>query len=81
MSHGPADRCLDLVLVADGFPPDGQERFVRQVRAIVTEVLAGLLAGDPDSYINATPSWTPGPPFTTSGMVGVPDLLRIAGVA
>jgi len=48
---------------------------------IVTEVCAGLLAGDPDSYLNATPAWTPGPPFTTSGTVTVPDLLRIAGVA
>jgi hypothetical protein len=48
---------------------------------IVTEVFAGLLAGDPTSYINATPEWTPGPPFTTTGTVGVPDLLRIAGVA
>ena len=48
---------------------------------IVTEVCAGLLAGDPDSYLNATPAWAPGPPFTTTGTVTVPDLLRIAGVA
>lgn len=40
MSHGPSDRCLDLVLVADGFPPEDEERFGRQVRSIVTEILA-----------------------------------------
>ncbi|NHA70276.1 peroxidase, partial [Phycicoccus sp. CMS6Z-2] len=48
---------------------------------IVTEVVAGLLAGDRDSYLNASPAWTPGPPFTTTGDVAVPDLIRIAGVA
>jgi hypothetical protein len=48
---------------------------------IVAEVFAGLLAGDPDAYINAMPAWTPAPPFTTTGTVAVPDLLRIAGVA
>jgi len=48
---------------------------------IVAEVFAGLLAGDPNSYLNAAPAWTPGPPFTTTGTVAVPDLLRIAGVA
>jgi hypothetical protein len=48
---------------------------------IVAEVFAGLLAGDPDAYLNATPAWTPGPPFTTTATVTVPDLLRMAGVA
>lgn len=48
---------------------------------IVAEVFAGLLAGDPDSYLNATPTWTPAPPFTTTGTVAVADLLRLAGVA
>jgi hypothetical protein len=47
---------------------------------IVTEVFAGLLAGDPSSYLNASPEWTPSPPFTTTGTVTVPDLLGIAGV-
>lgn len=47
---------------------------------IVGEVFAGLLAADPASYLNATPAWTPGPPFTTTGAITVPDLLRIAGV-
>ncbi|HSJ62418.1 MAG TPA: heme peroxidase family protein [Gemmatimonadaceae bacterium] len=47
---------------------------------IVAEVFAGLLAGDASSYMNATPAWTPSPPFTTTGTVSVPDLLRIAGV-
>jgi hypothetical protein len=48
---------------------------------IIAEVFAGLLAGDPGSYLNATPSWTPVQPFTTTGSVTVPDLLRIAGTA
>ncbi len=48
---------------------------------IVAEVFAGLLAGDSGSYLNAAPPWTPGSPFTTTGTVTVPDLLRIAGVA
>jgi hypothetical protein len=48
---------------------------------IITEVFAGLLAGDPESYLNATPGWTPGPPFTTTGTLTVSDLLRIAGVS
>ncbi len=48
---------------------------------IVAEVCAGLLAGDPDSYLNATPDWTPGAPFTTTGTVTVADLLEIAGAA
>ncbi len=48
---------------------------------IIAEVFAGLLAGDPNSYLHATPAWTPGSPFTTTGTVTVPDLLQIAGVA
>ncbi len=48
---------------------------------IVAEVCAGLLAGDPDSYLNATPDWTPRAPFTTTGTVTVPNLLEIAGAA
>jgi hypothetical protein len=48
---------------------------------IVAEVFAGLLAGDPDAYLNAMPAWTPASPFTTTGTVTVPNLLRIAGVA
>lgn len=47
---------------------------------IVTEVFAGLLAADPESYLNAAPAWTPALPFSTTGTVAVPDLLRIAGV-
>ncbi|MBA3967206.1 MAG: peroxidase, partial [Nitrospirales bacterium] len=48
---------------------------------IIAEVFAGLLAGDPNSYLHATPAWTPGSPFTMTGTVTVPDLLQIAGVA
>jgi hypothetical protein len=48
---------------------------------IIAEVFAGLLAGDPGSYLNVTPAWSPGPPFTTTGTVDVPGLLRIAGIA
>jgi hypothetical protein len=48
---------------------------------IVAEVCAGLLAGDSDSYLNVAPAWIPDAPFTNTGTFGVPDLLRIAGVA
>ncbi len=60
---------------------EGGQRLGEVGGRIVAEVCAGLLAGDPDSYLNATPDWTPGPPFTTTGTVTVPDLLGIAGVA
>ena len=60
---------------------NGGQRLGELGGLIVAEVFAGLLAGDPTSYLNATPEWTPGPPFTTTDTVTVPDLLRIAGVA
>jgi hypothetical protein len=60
---------------------EGGQRLGEVGGRIVAEVFAGLLAGDPDSYLNAPGGWTPGPPFTTSGTVTVPDLLKIAGVA
>lgn len=46
---------------------------------IVAEVLLGLLAGDPLSWINVEPTWQPTIPDTDGdGKVGLPDLLRFA---
>lgn len=44
---------------------------------IVAEVLVGLLLGDPESYLNATPEWKPdlGP---TPGSFSIADLVQIA---
>jgi hypothetical protein len=46
---------------------------------IVAEVLVGLLAADPLSYLRVEPNWHPtfGP---TVGQFTMPDLLRVAGV-
>jgi hypothetical protein len=47
---------------------------------IVAEVLIGLLAGDPLSYLRVEPGWEP--TFaTTPGQFAMPDLLGFAGVA
>lgn len=71
MSHGPADRCLDLVLVADGFPPDGQERFARQVRSILTEILATEPLGRLRGLLNVhRVDPAPGRPRLTTGFAG-----------
>ena len=48
---------------------------------IVTEVLLGLLKGDPSSYLRAQPTWTPDLPSAQPGTFTLPDLLRFAGVA
>jgi Animal haem peroxidase len=47
---------------------------------IVAEVLIGLLAADPLSYLNVAPNWRPAPPFTaTEGAdFTMPDLIRFA---
>ena len=50
---------------------------------IVSEVLLGLLAGGPFSFLNVRPTWRPkrgefGAP--KDGVFGVADLLRFAGV-
>jgi hypothetical protein len=48
---------------------------------IVAEVLVGLLAGDPSSYLRAAPAWTPELPGSQPGQFTIVDLLRFAGVA
>ena len=48
---------------------------------IVSEVLVGLLAGDPSSYLRVAPTWTPELPAAQSGDFTMVDLLRFAGVA
>ncbi|MDQ3897116.1 MAG: heme peroxidase family protein [Actinomycetota bacterium] len=48
---------------------------------IVAEVLVGLLAGDPASYLRAAPSWRPELPSAAPGEFTIVDFLRFAGVA
>lgn len=46
---------------------------------IVAEVLIGLLANDPLSYLNVQPGWRPTGPFAdTDGTFGMPQLIRFA---
>lgn len=47
---------------------------------IVTEVLIGLIDGDPLSYRNAELEWRPTLPAATAGDFTITDLLRLAGV-
>jgi Animal haem peroxidase len=47
---------------------------------IVAEVLVGLLAADPSSYLRAQPGWTPELPGAAPGRFTMVDLLRFAGV-
>jgi hypothetical protein len=48
---------------------------------IVAEVLVGLLAADPSSYLRAAPEWKPELPSARPGEFTMADLLRFAGVA
>jgi hypothetical protein len=48
---------------------------------IVAEVLVGLLAGDPSSFLRADPSWVPELPAAVPGQFTMVDFLRFAGVA
>lgn len=43
---------------------------------IVAEVLVGLLAGDPQSYLRRKPSWTPILPSAKRGEFTMPDLIK-----
>ncbi len=45
---------------------------------IVAEVLVGLLAGDPLSYLHVSPNWRPTLPAARSGAFAMPDLVRVA---
>jgi hypothetical protein len=46
---------------------------------ITAEVLLGMLAADPSSYLHATPAWTPSLPAEQPGQFTMIDLLRFAG--
>jgi hypothetical protein len=48
---------------------------------IVAEVLLGMLAADPSSFLHASPPWTPTLPAAQAGQFEMTDLLRFAGVA
>ena len=43
----------------------------------MAEVLIGLLAGDPLSYLSAEPGWQP-PLANDNGEFGMPELVRFA---
>ncbi len=47
---------------------------------IVAEVLVGLLAADPSSYLRVAPAWKPELPAAEPGDFTMVDLLRFAGV-
>jgi len=53
----------------------GGERLGRVGGRIVAEVLVGLLAGDPQSYLSRKPAWTPILPSATKGDFTMPDLV------
>jgi hypothetical protein len=78
---GGGDAPLFWYVLKEAEVTEGGQRLGELGGRIVAEVFAGLLAGDAGSYLHASPAWTPGAPFTTSGTVTVPDLLKIAGVA
>ncbi|WP_033344187.1 peroxidase family protein [Catenuloplanes japonicus] len=46
---------------------------------IVAEVLLGLLADDPSSYLRVDPGWRPFLPSTDAGDFTMPDLIRFTG--
>ncbi len=48
---------------------------------IVAEVLVGLLAADPSSYLHVAPGWKPELPSAVPGEFTMADILRFAGVA
>ncbi|MFL5797719.1 MAG: peroxidase family protein [Actinomycetota bacterium] len=43
---------------------------------IVAEVLLGLLAGDPKSYLREHPNFKPQPPFARQGRFAMPELIK-----
>lgn len=45
---------------------------------IIAEVLLGLIAGDPDSYLNAETDWQPVLPASEPGSFTITDMLRFA---
>jgi hypothetical protein len=48
---------------------------------IVAEVLIGLIQSDPNSYVNASPAWTPTVPISNAGLgFRMVDFLTYAGV-
>ena len=47
----------------------------------MAEVLVGLMAADPSSFLRADPTWVPEVPSAVEGEFTVGDFLRFAGVA
>jgi hypothetical protein len=54
----------------------GGERLGRVGGRIVAEVLVGLLAGDPQSYLSRKPAWMPILPSAATGDFTMHDLVR-----
>jgi hypothetical protein len=56
----------------------GGERLGMVGGRIVAEVLVGLLAGDPQSYLSRKPTWKPILPSAKKGDFTMPDLIKFA---
>ncbi|HTJ76726.1 MAG TPA: heme peroxidase family protein [Acidimicrobiales bacterium] len=68
-------------LLAEAEVDNGGVRLGPAGATIVAEVLVGLLAADPSSYLRAAPAWTPELPSAKPGTFTMGDLLRFAGMA
>jgi hypothetical protein len=67
---------LWFYLLREAAVEGGGERLGRVGGRIVGEVLVGLLAGDPQSYLSRKPSWTPILPSAKKGDFTMPDLVK-----
>jgi len=87
MGTSVADADLDLhgdtplwyYLLREAEIVEGGRRLGPSGGRIVAEVLLGMLAADPASYLHASPAWVPELPAQHTGHFTVADLLRFAG--
>ena len=67
-------------ILSEAAQPDAAGKKGRHLGAvggrIVADVLTSLLEGDPSSYINAWPPWTPSLPSAGEGTFTMGDLVR-----
>jgi hypothetical protein len=67
-------------ILMEGDIQEGGSRLGQVGARIVTEVLLGLMAADPESYLVSNPLWQPVPPIAPSpGIFKMGDLLKFAG--
>jgi hypothetical protein len=86
MGTSVADADLDLhgdtplwyYLLREAEIVEGGRRLGPSGGRIVAEVLLGMLAADPASYLHASPAWVPELPAEHTGHFTVADLLRFA---